>query len=99
VTIDMNLQRYIAAPTREAKTNVIQAIVRMLHDNIGARFLKKSLVNVADPINGGTKKIARYTVMTEKQAREKVGHALRDLVIAARKEQHHLQHEQQQHHE
>ena len=99
VTIDMNLQRYIAAPTREAKTNVIQAIVRMLHDNIGARFLKKSLVNVADPINGGTKKIARYTVMTEKQAREKVGHALRDLVIAARKEQHHLQHEQQQQHE
>merc|ERR1711865_999296 len=65
VTIDMNLQRYIAAPTREAKTNVIQAIVRMLHDNIGARFLKKSLVNVADPICGGTKKIARYTVMTE----------------------------------
>merc|ERR1712194_614190 len=29
----------------------------------------------------------RYTIMTDKQAREKVGHALRDLVITARKEQ------------
>merc|ERR1719491_1831668 len=46
VTIEMNLQRYIDSPTREEKTNTIKAIVHMLHDDIGARFLKKELVSV-----------------------------------------------------
>merc|ERR1712238_589784 len=49
VTIEMNLQRYIDSPTREEKTNTIKAIVHMLHEDIGARFLKKELVSV-DPI-------------------------------------------------
>merc|ERR1712085_64110 len=46
VTIEMNLQRYIDSPTREEKTNTIKAIVHMLHDDIGARFLNKELVSV-----------------------------------------------------
>jgi hypothetical protein len=82
VIIEMNLQRYIDSPTREDKTNVIRSIVWMLQEDIGARFLKKSIVKQPN----GTK-VTKYTVMTEKQAREKVGHSLRDLVITSRKEQ------------
>merc|ERR1712045_295261 len=41
VTIEMNPQRYIDSPTREDKTNVIKSIVWMLHEQVGARFLKK----------------------------------------------------------
>jgi len=113
VTIEMNLQRYIDSPTREEKTNTIKAIVHMLHEDIGARFLKKELVSVDPPPtttttppttncypyggaftnnnhstnNNNNNKVPRYTVMTQKQAREKTGHALRDLVTSLRKEQ------------
>ena len=85
VTIEMNLQRYIDSPTREDKTNVIKSIVWMLHEQVGARFLKKE----TSKKNSGSRRrgTPRYTIMTDKQAREKVGHALRDLVITARKEQ------------
>merc|ERR1712003_407095 len=85
VTIEMNLQRYIDSPTREDKTNVIKSIVWMLHDQVGARFLKKETCKKS---SGSRRRgTPRYTIMTDKQAREKVGHALRDLVITARKEQ------------
>merc|ERR1712194_767107 len=92
---------------REEKTNTIKAIVHMLHDDIGARFLKKELVSVetgttttttnscptmlygeltnTNNSNNSTNKVPRYTVMTQKQAREKTGHALRDLVTSLRK--------------
>jgi len=85
VTIEMNLQRYIDSPTREDKTNVIKSIVWMLHQQVGARFLKKE---TSKKSSGSRRRgTPRYTVMTDKQSREKVGHALRDLVITARKEQ------------
>jgi len=85
VTIEMNLQRYIDSPTREDKTNVIKSIVWMLHEQVGARFLKKE---TSKKSSGSRRRgTPRYTIMTDKQAREKVGHALRDLVITARKEQ------------
>jgi hypothetical protein len=85
VTIEMNLQRYIDSPTREDKTNVIKSIVWMLHEQVGARFLKKETCKKS---SGSRRRgTPRYTIMTDKQAREKVGHALRDLVITARKEQ------------
>merc|ERR1719491_869382 len=85
VTIEMSLQRYIDSPTREDKTNVIKSIVWMLHEQVGARFLKKE---TSKKSSGSRRKgTPRYTVMTDKQAREKVGHALRDLVITARKDQ------------
>lgn len=88
VTIEMNLQRYIDSPTREDKTNVIKSIVWMLHEQIGARFLKKEILKKIDRSGGSRRKGSpRYIIMTDKQAREKVGHALRDLVILARKEQ------------
>jgi len=102
----MNLQRYIDSPTREDKTNVIKSIVWMLHEEIGARFLKKEMVrktvvtNNNRGSNGGTgtditRKVVQYTVMSEKQAREKVGHALRDLVVSTRKEQQEEQYEEE----
>jgi hypothetical protein len=85
VTIEMNLQRYIDSPTREDKTNVIKSIVWMLHEQVGARFLKKE---TSKKSSGSRRRgTPRYTIMTDKQSREKVGHALRDLVITARKEQ------------
>lgn len=88
VTIEMNLQRYINSPTREDKTNVIKSIVWMLHNDVGARFLKKETIKTSKHAraSSGKKATSRYVVMTDKQSREKVGHALRDLVIAARKE-------------
>jgi len=101
VTIEMNLQRYIDSPTREDKTNTIKSIVYMLHEDIGARFLKKELVSVAASSSHrrgmnndnncytygelNSQKVPRYTVMTQKQAREKTGHALRDLVTSHKK--------------
>merc|ERR1712025_199766 len=87
VTIEMNLQRYIDSPTREDKTNVIKSIVWMLHEQVGARFLKKETSKKSSGSGSRRRGTPRYTVMTDKQAREKVGHALRDLVITARKEQ------------
>ena len=63
----LNLKRYIASPTREDKTKVIKCIVDVLQNDVGARFLKKL----------GNK---RFVVLDEKQIREKVGHALRDMV-------------------
>ena len=67
VTISINLQRYIDAPSRQDKGKVIKSVVRMLKDEVGARFLKKTK-------NG-------YVEMGEKKMREKVGHALRDMAV------------------
>ena len=44
VILEINLQRYIDSPTREDKTKVIKSIVWMLHEDIGARFLKKTFI-------------------------------------------------------
>ena len=72
MTMNLNLQRYIDAPTREAKTDLIKHLHSYLEDEIGYRFLKK-----ADD--------KTYVTMTEKQIREKIGHSLRDLVSARRR--------------
>lgn len=82
VTIEMNLQRYIESPSREDRTNVIKSIVWMLREQVGARFLKKETFKKS---GSGRRRQPQYTIMTEKQAREKVGHCLRDLIAAARK--------------
>jgi len=74
VTIEANLNRYTKTRTKEEKTDVIKSIVMMLQTRVGARFLKKETVRRKDGL-------PRYTVMNDKQAREKVGHAIRDLVL------------------
>lgn len=69
VTIMMHLKRYTAAPTREEKTHVIKSVIDLLMDKngVGARFIKK--------VGDGT-----YERLKDKQIREKVGHAFRDMM-------------------
>lgn len=67
----MNLHRYIESPTREGKTKIINSIADTLQYDVGARFLKKF----------GKE---RYMELDSRQIREKVGHALRDMVSQQR---------------
>merc|ERR1711935_1206994 len=75
VTIMMNLKKYTEAPTREEKTHVIKSVIELLLDKkgVGARFIKKV----------GEEK---YVRLKDKQIREKVGHAFRDMISLAEKE-------------
>ena len=66
VTVHLNLQRYIQAKTKQDKTVLITEVADMLRSEVGARFLKRA--------RDGT-----LRVMGEKESRDKVGHALRDL--------------------
>eukprot|EP00980_Cylindrotheca_fusiformis_P015387 scaffold4329_cov115-Cylindrotheca_fusiformis.AAC.4 len=72
VTIEMNLRAYNAVPSKTERSIFIASLVRMLRDDIGARFLKKE----GD----------HYVEIDEKDARNKVGHALRDMSKMARKQ-------------
>jgi hypothetical protein len=73
VTIQLNLKRYLHAPTRQDKTILILTVFHMLKDDIGARFVK-----CAD--NG------RYEICGPEEGRDKVAHALRDLAAKVTKE-------------
>jgi hypothetical protein len=64
VTISLSLERYLSSPRRQDKTQVVFSIVKLIKEN-GGRFLKW--------------KKDRWVEIEEKQAREKVGHALRDM--------------------
>jgi hypothetical protein len=64
VIISLNLQRYINSPTRFDRSDMILSLVRELRDKVGVRFLKK--------------KGSKFVELSEKECREKVGHALRD---------------------
>jgi hypothetical protein len=67
VTVLMNMSRYLGAPTRDLKTQVIQSIVRTLQDEVGARFLRK--INKKE-----------YRVLNDREVRNKVAHTMRDMV-------------------
>ncbi len=75
ITIMMNLKRYTEAPTREEKTQVIKSVIELLlnTEGVGARFIKK----VGEDA---------YVRLKEKQIREKVGHAFRDMISLAEQE-------------
>jgi len=75
ITIMMHLQKYMDAPTREEKTHVIKSVIELLLDKkgVGARFIKK----VGEEM---------YVRLKDKQIREKVGHAFRDMISLAEKE-------------
>lgn len=75
ITIMMNLRKYTDAPTREEKTHVIKSVIELLLDKqgVGARFIKK--------VGEGM-----YVRLKDKQIREKVGHAFRDMISLAEKE-------------
>jgi hypothetical protein len=72
-TIYLYLQRYNEARSREDKGNAIKSVVRILLEDVGARFLKK---------RGNT----WVEELGEKKAREKVGHALRDMSVQEQQE-------------
>jgi hypothetical protein len=67
VTVSLSLERYLVKPSRQDKTLVIISIVKLIQES-GGRFLKW--------------KKDRWIELGEKQAREKVGHALRDMASA-----------------
>ena len=60
------MERYVQARTKQDKSIVISSVAEMLREDVGARFLKRA--------TDGT-----LRVMGEKESRDKVGHALRDL--------------------
>jgi len=63
----MNVPKYLEASTREQKSKVIFSVVKMLQGEIEARFFK---------MKGG-----KYIELNDKQIRQKVGHALRDMAV------------------
>jgi hypothetical protein len=71
VTISLYLDRYLEVTSKKGKGDLIVSIVRYLRGEcVGARFLKKA------------KGSNRYIELREREAREKVGHALRDLAVS-----------------
>lgn len=73
ITIMMHLKKYTEAPTREEKTHVIKSVIELMLEGVGGRFIKK----VGDNM---------YVRLKDKQIREKVGHAFRDMIILAEQE-------------
>jgi hypothetical protein len=69
VTVSLFLDRYVAATTRVAKTQIVVEILELLY-NIKARFLKHDL------------RTDTWIDLTNKEARAKVGHAIRDMLAA-----------------
>jgi hypothetical protein len=69
VAINMNLQVYLATRTKSEKSVLIASLANFLQQEVGARFLK--------PQKGGG-----YTELGAREARQKVGHALRDTAVA-----------------
>ena len=73
ITINLNLQRYMAATTKKSKSQVIKSIVKILHEDVGARFVKQQK--------------STYVEVEEKAVYDKVSHSLRDLVLQATRHQ------------
>ena len=65
VTVNLNLQKYLDAPSRAAKGDVVKHVVRVLTEEVGARFFKQQ---------GDC-----YVTIDKKGIREKVAHAMRDM--------------------
>jgi hypothetical protein len=83
VTISLNLQRYLQAKSRSDKSDAILSVVRLLRDDVGARFLKRGRGNV-------------WIELDENKAREKVGHALRDMAVLPQQQQQEEEEKKQQ---
>ena len=74
ITINMNLQTYENAKSRTEKSVLIASIVSFLQEEAGARFVK--------PAPKKKCRTGYYIELNPQQAREKVGHALRDMSVA-----------------
>lgn len=69
ILIEMNVQKYIDATSRRDKASVIQQVVTLLHEQIGAKFYRRKA--------GGT---SLEQVTDKSLIRHKVGHSLRKAV-------------------
>ena len=87
-TISQFLTEYLSISSKRAKTELIIKIVRHLRDEVGARFLKPTSKTIPPSTSSSNKRTKKTTASTadqfyvellEREAREKVGHALRDL--------------------
>ena len=68
--INQHMNKYRTAPSRHQRSMVILEVTQILQNDLGARFLKRGKIMNGKPT---------YIEMDEKQVRDKVGHALRDL--------------------
>lgn len=68
VTVSLSLARYLSAPTRKDKSIVIKSVAALVRST-GGRFLQR--------------KKGAWVELDEKQTHVKVGHALRDMALAA----------------
>jgi hypothetical protein len=66
VVIEMNAQRYIDAPTRTARSQIIHSVTTLFQEEIGATFVKQQ-------------KDGTFIPVSQRIVRQKVGHALRDF--------------------
>jgi hypothetical protein len=64
ITVALVLPRYLSAPTRVGRTAAIESVVASIQES-GGRFLRRQN--------------SRWIELDDKQAREKVGHALREV--------------------
>jgi hypothetical protein len=71
VTINLNLPQYLEAKSKSQRANVITSVTNLLKEEAGARFLK--------PDN---KAKGLFVELTSNQASSKVGHALRNMLVA-----------------
>jgi hypothetical protein len=76
VTISLALERFVGAPSRKDKSVVIRSVTDLLLGN-GGRFLQQ--VNKNESSSSGV----IFYELNKKQSRLKVGHALRDMALAA----------------
>jgi hypothetical protein len=72
VTVGLYLNQYLEAGSRIAKSQLIISIVHYLRVYVGVRFLKEKFEGASHE---------GYVELGERGAREKVGHALRDLTV------------------
>jgi hypothetical protein len=72
ITISLNCQRYLDAPSKHEKSEVITSILSLLKNEVGARFFK--------PCDDGI----FYVEISELEAREKIAHALRDMTASSK---------------
>jgi hypothetical protein len=70
VTMNMHLRAYLATKTKSEKSVLIASIAKFLQEEVGARFLKPQKAG------GG------YARLGAREARQKVGQALRDIAVA-----------------
>jgi len=71
ITISLNLKRYMEAPSRWLKSEVVLSMLQILQEEIGVRFLKHS------PTTKG-----HYIEISDKDVRTKIAHAFRDQMAA-----------------